>query len=520
MFKNMTVRTKLAGIISFCILIMIVIGTIAITGFYSVKNHWADYLDNVQVKQTHLMNIRSQMGYGGAIHVFKNYVLRGQDKYYKRYMEKAGSILKDIEAYNDIGNLSSLEIKSLQKIEEMVEKYRVASQTAKELVDSVRTPKEIDSVIKIDDNPYLAALTDLSSELNRQTKARSTAFTDLVLTTNVFFMVAIPVAIIILLLLGFLLVSSVAIALNRAISLIHSSADQVAAGSSEVSASSQTLAEGASQQAASIEETSSSMEEMSSMTKKNAENADQSNNLMVDANNIISSANDSMGKLIVSMEDIRNASEETFKIIKTIDEIAFQTNLLALNAAVESARAGEAGAGFAVVADEVRNLAIRAADAAKNTTEMIEDTVAKINEGSKSVESTNKAFTEVAESTGKVGLLVNEISTASGEQSEGIEQINRAIAEMDKVVQQNAASAEEAASTSEEMNAQATQMKSAVNSLMALVGGKIESEYELNDPIEEKSEQYKPVRGTALHTFNDEVKPHQIIPLDDDFHDF
>ncbi|MCP4161921.1 MAG: hypothetical protein GY760_17755 [Deltaproteobacteria bacterium] len=516
----MTVRTKLTAIISFCIVVMIVIGTIAITSFYSVKNQWADYLDSVQVKQAHLMNIRSQMGYGGAIHVFKNYVLRGQSKYHKRYMKKAGSILKDIEAYNSVGNLSSIEIKSLKKIEEMVEKYRAATQTAKELIDSGREVKEIDSVIKIDDNPYLKALTNLSSELNSQTKTRSKAFTDLVQTTNGFFMIAIPVTIIILLLLGFLLISSVATALNKAISLIHSSADQVAAGSSEVSASSQTLAEGTSEQAASIEETSSSMEEMSSMTKRNAENADQSNNLMVDANSIISSANDSMGKLIVSMEEISNASEETFKIIKTIDEIAFQTNLLALNAAVESASAGEAGAGFAVVADEVRTLAIRAADAAKNTTEMIKDTVGKINEGTKSVETANEAFVEIVESTGKVGLLVSEISTASGEQSEGIEQINRAIAEMDKVVQQNAASAEEAASTSEEMNAQAIQMKSAVNSLMTLVGGKIEHGYEPNESIEPKPEQYNPVRETTLHTFNDEVKPHQIIPFNDDFHDF
>lgn len=135
--------------------------------------------------------------------------------------------------------------------------------------------------------------------------------------------------------------------------------------------------------------------------------------------------------------------EETQKIVKTIDEIAFQTNLLALNAAVEAARAGEAGAGFAVVADEVRNLAMRAADAAKNTADLIEGTVRKIADGAGLVETTNEGFSKVTESSGKVGDLLVEIAAASQEQSQGIEQINNAVTEMDKVAQQNAASSEE-----------------------------------------------------------------------------
>jgi methyl-accepting chemotaxis protein len=171
------------------------------------------------------------------------------------------------------------------------------------------------------------------------------------------------------------------------------------------------------------------------------------------------------------MGQIASASEETSKIIKTIDEIAFQTNLLALNAAVEAARAGEAGAGFAVVADEVRNLAMRAADAAKNTSELIESTVTKVGDGSSLVSQTNTAFSRVAEDVSKVSNLVGEISAASNEQSQGISQINQAVTEMDKVTQQNAASAEESASASEEMNVQATQMKGNVDHLMILVGG-------------------------------------------------
>ena len=279
-------------------------------------------------------------------------------------------------------------------------------------------------------------------------------------------------ALIIGILLAFFITRSITGPVNRIIAGMSEGAEQVASASGQVSSSSQSMAEGASEQAASIEETSSSMEEMSSMTKRNAENAGNADGLMKDANHIVTTANASMGQLTKSMEEISKASEETSKIIKTIDEIAFQTNLLALNAAVEAARAGEAGAGFAVVADEVRNLAMRAANAAKDTAALIEGTVKKVNEGSKLVSATNEAFNKVAESSGKVGTLVAEIAQASKEQSNGIDQVNIAISEMDKVVQQNAANAEESASVAEEMSAQAEQLKDYVDELVVLVTGK------------------------------------------------
>jgi methyl-accepting chemotaxis protein len=201
--------------------------------------------------------------------------------------------------------------------------------------------------------------------------------------------------------------------INRITDGLTSGADQVAAASGEVSASSQSLAEGSAEQAASIEETSASLEEISSMTKQNADHANQADSLMKEANQVVEQANISMSHLTGSMEEISRASEETSKIIKTIDEIAFQTNLLALNAAVEAARAGEAGAGFAVVADEVRNLALRAADAAKNTANLIEGTVKTIKDGSDMVQKTNEEFTRVAESASKVGQLIGEIAAGS-----------------------------------------------------------------------------------------------------------
>ncbi len=259
--------------------------------------------------------------------------------------------------------------------------------------------------------------------------------------------------------------------ISQAIDGLAESSVQVSAASAQIATASQSLAEGASEQASAIEETSSSLEEMASMTRQNADNAKQADGLMQKASREAGLAKESMAELIASMGEISKASEDTSKIVKTIDEIAFQTNLLALNAAVEAARAGEAGAGFAVVANEVRTLALRATEAAKNTAGLIDVTVKRVKEGVERVTKTNVAFAQVADGTHKGGELVAEIAAASGEQAQGIAQINRAVTEMDKVVQQTASSAEESASASEELTAQADQMKGYVDDLARLVGG-------------------------------------------------
>jgi len=279
---------------------------------------------------------------------------------------------------------------------------------------------------------------------------------------------------------------------HRVINRLDESANHVTQSSGQINTASMSLADGAASQAASLEETSSSLEELSAMTRQNAENADQANTLIGDTHETVMRAEAFMSELTQAMQEISAASDETSAIIKTIDEIAFQTNLLALNAAVEAARAGEAGAGFAVVADEVRNLAMRAAEAAKNTSALIENTSGKIKKEEQLVERTNAAFHEVTESTAKVRDLVHEISEASNEQAQGISQLNTAVTEIDSITQQNAATSEESASSAEEMNRRALEIKHVVDDLMALIGtisrqGQAPAEPETPAPVEKQT---------------------------------
>jgi len=310
---------------------------------------------------------------------------------------------------------------------------------------------------------------------------------------------------------------SISTPINHIVESLNEGAEQLSSASSEISSASQMLAEGASEQAASIQESSSSLEEISSRTKKNADNATQADKLMKESNEVVLKANRSMGELSSAMEEISKTGEETAKIIKTIDEIAFQTNLLALNAAVEAARAGEVGAGFAVVAGEVRNLAMRAAEAARNTSHLIDGTVKRIRQGSDLVVKTGEAFSEVAKGTHKVGELVSEIAISSREQAQGLDQVNNAVDGMDKIAQRNAANAEESASTSEELSAQAVQMKDIVSALVKLVGENMKRgpREELAPTFENRPQELKAKRPGKKRDIPPpgEVDPEMIIPL-------
>ncbi|MBD3169383.1 MAG: hypothetical protein GF307_07860 [candidate division Zixibacteria bacterium] len=272
-------------------------------------------------------------------------------------------------------------------------------------------------------------------------------------------------------LLAFFITRGITKPINLIIENLTTGSEQVGSASSQVSSASQSLAEGASEQASSLEETSSALEEMSGMTKQNADNAAQANSLAKQANEAAENGNKAMSSLTKAIEEIKNSSDETAKIIKVIDEIAFQTNLLALNAAVEAARAGEAGKGFAVVAEEVRNLAMRSAEAAKNTSSLIEGSQGNAENGVRVAQEFNGILSDVVSNIRKVSELVNEVSAASNEQAQGITQINTAITQIDEVTQQNASNAEESASASEELSAQASELQRIVKELTVVING-------------------------------------------------
>ena len=248
-------------------------------------------------------------------------------------------------------------------------------------------------------------------------------------------------------------------------------AGQVAAAAAQVASSGQSLAQGSSEQAASIEETSASSEEIHSMAQKNTDNSRIAAESMVEASQRIVEANRQLDQMVISMNEINASSDKISKIIKVIDEIAFQTNILALNAAVEAARAGEAGMGFAVVADEVRNLAQRCAQAAKDTAGLIEESIAKSNDGKSKLDLVAVAVKSITASAEKVKTLVEEVKLGSEEQSRGIEQVAKAVSQMEKVSQNAAANAEESASASEELNAQSDTLRGIVLRLNGMVGG-------------------------------------------------
>ena len=248
-------------------------------------------------------------------------------------------------------------------------------------------------------------------------------------------------------------------AINDILSQVRSTVEEVNRGAVQVSDASTSLSQGATEQAASLEEITSSMSEIGSQTRLNAENANQANMLTIEAREAAEAGNVEMRQLNQAMIEINESSKNISKIIKVIDEIAFQTNLLALNAAVEAARAGRHGKGFAVVAEEVRNLAARSATAAKETSEMIENSIKTVGKGSDLANKTSNALEAIRNGSIKSADIVGEIATSSNEQAQGIAQINDGLSQIDRVTQTNTASAEQSASAAEELSSQAHQLR-------------------------------------------------------------
>jgi len=308
-------------------------------------------------------------------------------------------------------------------------------------------------------------------------------------------------------------------------------ADNLLDAAGQVSSSSHELADGAARQAASLEETSSALEEVSSMSKQNAENVTQTSRMAEDARNSAEVAQTRMVRMTDAIDSIKKSADQTAIIMKTIDEIAFQTNLLALNAAVEAARAGEAGAGFAVVAEEVRSLALRSAEAAKQTAQLIEESQKNAGNGVDAAAEVKEILGKIVDGIKKVSSLAREITVASDEQALGVNQINLAVSDVDQVTQASAAIAEEAASASEELSGQAKELNGLVQALAGIVGGKSVETQDSGRSLRRPDLPKKPLRLSAAQPAGKLAAPRikaaqpeakQVIPFEDDekFEDF
>ncbi|MBI1319522.1 MAG: GAF domain-containing protein [Candidatus Hydrogenedens sp.] len=314
-------------------------------------------------------------------------------------------------------------------------------------------------------------------------------------------------------------------AIEEAMIQVRTAAEQVNQASNQIASSSQQLAEGASEQASSLEEISASLEELTSMTAQNADNAQQADGMARESRLAAERGNQATTRMESAINRIKTSSDQTAKIVKTIDEIAFQTNLLALNAAVEAARAGEAGKGFAVVAEEVRNLAVRSAEAAKNTAEMIEDSVKNAEGGVQITNEVSGILKEIVENAEKVSNFISEIAAASKEQSTGLTEINKAVGQMDKVTQTNAANSEETASAAQELASQADSLISVISQFRISGAGGVASHAPARRQVAYSAPPARPAAAkpaaSGQSNWQRSRSPEEVIPLtDDDLKDF
>ncbi len=250
---------------------------------------------------------------------------------------------------------------------------------------------------------------------------------------------------------------------NHILGNIREASMQVTTGSSQVASASQSLAQGSTEQASALEEITASIDDIAEKTKVNAAEANNANKLVIEAKAGAVKGNEQMHEMMAAMNEINESSENISRIIKVIDDIAFQTNILALNAAVEAARAGAHGKGFAVVAEEVRNLAAKSAQAASETAELIENSIDKVEKGSKLAEETGAALNDIVENIDKIVNIISQIAIASNEQATAVTQIDQALGQVSQVVQSNSATSEQCAAASEELSNQAMRLRELIS---------------------------------------------------------
>ncbi len=480
--KNLTLGTRIWLVVALCL----GVGGSAI-GFltYELKSTSESYeeaLKNLQESSRRMDAARViQVTFKKQVQEWKDTLLRGSNP--EDLTKYSGQFHAQAEKVSDLGSAlrSSIVDPSqrrtledfLQAFTEMRAKYETALTTFSKA--SGQNPHDVDVMVKGQDRTATDLLDKTVETMTAQANAAVSSVKESVTSsirwaaiTVLFLFAAIGMAVT-------FIIRDLSGTLRRAMHDLAEGAAQVTSAAAHISSASQSLAQGASEQAASIEETSAAGEEISSTARRNAANLQSVAGVASSSQQTFTETDKSLETMVVAMSDLKASSDKVARIIKVIDEIAFQTNILALNAAVEAARAGEAGMGFAVVADEVRNLAQRSAQAAKDTTELINDSIAKSNDGKARVDKVAISFRALAGESSRIKTLVDEVTVGSEQQSRGVEQVTKSLAQIEHVTQQSAATAEESAAAAEQLTAQATTLEHVVQRLTVMVGGNASS---------------------------------------------
>lgn len=496
----MKLATKIIGILTLIFLGFGGATTVIVYQTNQLNQEWQLFQERVAKRQLLISELKSAYGYGGIIHLFKNHVLRGQEKYVDRIDKAYQRSVEILSDYRQIPGLDPSEATNLDIIAATFKQYRQGTDVSVALHKEGASIKEIDSAVKINDQPALDAFSNLVGHYQTITTQKTEAFNGTI--GNLQWLAVITFAIILVVTLpitfwvfrGLLhsirelgtgadrlaegdleskiaeygkdelgdlsrCFKKMAQSLNDSLTQVSTSAQKVASDANQLTDASMAIADGANKQASAIEEISASMTELAKQTENNSDHASEANKLAATVKQSTESGDEQMKSLLHTMTEIDQSSGSISKIIKVIDEIAFQTNLLALNAAVEAARAGNHGKGFAVVASEVRELAVRSADAAKQTQELIEGSVGQIKKGMQMAENTAQTLTKIVKTIVDMANLMEGIDYASKEQKEGFTQINQGLNQLEQVVQQNAANSEQGASTAENLSKQAETLR-------------------------------------------------------------
>ena len=539
MFRNIKLSYKLIGGFAIILVLTAIIAYIGVSGVGEIQRK-VELADDMNRLIKYSLQMASER---------RDFTLNGKkedaDKMLKTLADINIQASESREKFKDIDDKKLMDdvIKTHGELKDIFNKYiqvRLAiakigqAQTAEYNKLNNELKDEETNMVKV--NANLRNYCDDAREIQKQKMQNQVA------VSNSLMMVGSIAAIVFGAILAFFITRGITKPINRVVQNITQSTEQVASASNQLSATSQQLAEGSAEQAASIEETSATLEQSSSMVQQNNENIKQASQLSGQTRGSAEKGNHDMQEMMTSMSEIKKSSDQISKIIKVIDEIAFQTNILALNAAVEAARAGDAGMGFAVVAEEVRNLAQRRAQAAKDTAVIIEGNIELSEKGVDVTKKVAESLFEITQHAKKVNELLEEVAAASQEQTQGIMQINKAIVQMEKVTQQNAANAEESASASEELSAQAEIMREIVKELDMIVNGRNEKDiYQRgSERAERMTRTYQNTKSSAIDsgrtihvkalTGNQiakkdtkkthVVRPEDVIPLEDDMRDF